>query len=136
MIDFVGQLSPVSKWRLCTSDILCFAFQILLMSATLEKQGLLGDLALAPEETQTRQTHDAEEAGRLNADPGHEEDAEMHSLPRIPSVPRGAIADNVREVTLDEGPPYAHVPQDTGEQFIANFDVLGLVQNQWRLREN
>ena len=42
IIDFVGQASPVSRWRLVGLDTLCLVLQVVMMCLTLEKQSLQG----------------------------------------------------------------------------------------------
>ena len=42
LIDFVGQASPVGRWKLLALDLLCLVLQLVMMCCTLEKQILQG----------------------------------------------------------------------------------------------
>ena len=131
MIDFVGQLSPVGKWRLCISDLLCFVLQIMLMGATLEKQELLGHPTRPAKETPNQQTHDAEEAGLLSADPHSTGDFEMDVLPRATVVPEGAAASHE---SPDDGSANEDLSQYTGDLNIATLNLLDVARSQWQPR--
>lgn len=131
MIDFVGQLSPVGKWRLCISDLVCFVLQIMLMGATLERQELLGHSTRPVKETPNQQTHDAEEAGLLSADPHSTGNFEMDVLPRTTVVPEGAVASHG---SPDDGSANEDLSQYTGELSIATLNLLDIARSQWQPR--
>ena len=131
MIDFVGQLSPVGKWRLCISDVLCFGLQIMLMAATLEKQELLGNSTRPVKETPNQQTHDAEEAGLLSADPSSTGDFEMDRLPRTTVVPEGTVANHGRPY---DGSSNEDLSQYAGEVNIATLHLLDIARSQLQPR--
>lgn len=128
VMDFVGQLSPVGKWRLCITDVLCFALQIMLMGASLQKQELLGHSNRPVKETQNQQTHDAEEAGLLSADPNSTGDSEMDVLSRTTAVPEAAVASQQRPY---DGSPNEDLSQYSGEQNIATLNLVDIARSQW-----
>ena len=131
MIDFVGQFSPVGKWRLCIADLLCFALQIMLMGATSERQELLGHLTRPVKETPHQQTHDAEEAGLLSVDPHSTGDLEMDILPRTTVLPEGAVTSHE---SPDDRSSNEDLSQSTGEPNIATLNLLDIARSQWQPR--
>ena len=42
MIDFVGQASPVGRWRLLGGDVLCVGLQVVMMGLTVERMVVCG----------------------------------------------------------------------------------------------
>ena len=78
LIDFVGELGPVSKWRLLLFDIFILLLQVLMLGATLEKRDMklaMSNMGYAEasgnRETSTRQDLDAEEQGIRRSQDGN-----------------------------------------------------------------
>lgn len=72
IIDFVGELGPISKWRLLSLDALVLLLQLLMLVMALEKEKA-GDSALAHT---SREAHEDEalEAGLLRTGPQEQQD--------------------------------------------------------------
>lgn len=78
IIDFVGQASPVSRWRLVGLDTLCLVLQVVMMCLTMEKQRvqgwrkssgpISGSAVDAAAEPRSGQDLDAEERGVLGSE--------------------------------------------------------------------
>ena len=142
MIDFVGQVSPVSRWRLLALDALCLALQVLLLGFTLEKQKLLGITQPQDAESRVRahttQDHNAEEAGLLRSDLGTTENIEMQTLPRHAGFHVYAQDHEQISTALDSLEEF----QDedslgnfyTGEHIVANLLIPEIIRTQWQVR--
>lgn len=61
IVDFVGELGPISKWRLLLLDVLILGLQLFMLVVGSEKHGLNGESA--QESSTAVQDIDAEEAG-------------------------------------------------------------------------
>ena len=137
-IDFVGHQSPVSKWRLLGLDILCLGIQLLMLTVMLEKNKV--SLALDPESerNESRQDHDAEEAGILRAVGVSPEDIEMHSLSaHQESPPRNTSDDTFDDSEVLVRNSDHHLDRYyTGEHILASLDVVGTVKSQWKMRHS
>lgn len=147
-IDFVGQISPVSRWRLVGLDALCLVLQVVMMCVNLEKQrlqgrrkvpGAVGMDAAAEEQGRGQQDLDAEERGVL----GSEEVAagiEMQDLGPRSRGRTGGDEDRERDELL------AHALQEeerddhpldvfyTGEHVIVKLHLWETIRTQWRSR--
>ena len=142
MIDFVGQISPVSGWRLLGLDVLCLTLQILMLGLTLEKQRILG--IATPEASGTRtgpattQDVDAEEAGFLRSDLGTTENIEMQTLRMHPEVHTHGEERGQRTAAVgseEEGEGEDSLDKFyTGEHVVANLHILEIIRTQWRTR--
>ena len=140
MIDFVGQASPVGKWRLLGLDCLCLGLQIVMLCMTLEKnkEKSLGVERTVLDTSRRVQDHDAEEAGMLVSDPAIVQDIELQPL-RATSADRAGNHEGTEDDDTfhqDEERGDAH-PLDsfyTGEHVIANLHILDTIRTQWRSR--
>lgn len=153
LIDFVGQASPVSKWRLLALDLLTLVLQILTMAVTLEKQVLQGkrlpsasiaalNEALDALGNQVRQQdHDAEERGVLSSgEPSTGEAIEMTVLGSTSQGRVGGEEDGERDELLgisdteDQRDEHPLNNFYTGEYVVARLPILDTIRTQWRLR--
>lgn len=143
LIDFVGQASPVGRWRLLGLDLLVLGLQILVLGITLERRGIKtndGIAVVAVETaTETRQDHDSEERGMLRQDDSVEEDIELQDLQHLSNGRTGGDEDRERDELLLPGggisePGNQHSLDRfyTGESVIANFYVLDTIRAQWQ----
>ena len=155
LIDFVGQASPVSKFKLVGLDILTLVLQIVIMALTLEKQSLLGKTkpavsgrdgvmaALDAMGDQVRgQDHDLEERGVLGSEnPADTDEIEMRDLRPSARGRTGGDEDRERDDLLpteeeDEQGRDEH-PLDsfyTGDHVIAKLQLWDTIRAQWRSR--
>lgn len=139
MIDFVGQASPVSKWKLMGLDALVTALQVLILSVTLERRRVSNNSAEGVDQmaSDTRQDHDSEERGILRQDASTIEDLELRDLPHASAGRTGGDQDRERDELLlhsDLGLPDHH-PLDsyyTGENIIVNLHIVDTVRAQWQ----
>ena len=142
MIDFVGQASPVGRWRLVGLDILILALQILILEVTLERRGIkpidevvAGVAQAVPE---NRQDHDSEERGMLRPSADTGEDIELRDLQHTSTGRTGADEDRERDELLPldgSSEPRNHHPLDpfyTGEHVIVNLHILDTIRAQWQ----
>jgi len=139
LIDFVGQKSPVSRWRLVGLDILVLMLQILMLGITLERRSVRPEdeaVAVANEmATEPQQDHDSEERGILRQDLEYTEDIELRDLHHTSSGRTGGDEDRERDELLDAGNGAEQHPLDpyyTGEQVIANMHILDTIRAQWQ----
>jgi len=141
LIDFVGQKSPVSRWRLVALDILVLMLQILMLGITLErtsvKRGDEAVVVVVPEAaTEPQQDHDLEERGILRQDLGYTEDIELRDMHHASSDRTGGDEDRERDELLIGADVGAEQhPLDsyyTGEQVIANMHVWNTIRAQWQ----
>lgn len=139
VIDFVGQLSPVRRWRLLGTDLLLLALQILMLGMTVERRALKDGNNAAPNDAsvreETRQDHDFEERGELRQSSS---DIELQDLRHHSSARSGAGEDSERDDLLESesGPQGAKQhpldPFYTGEHVIADLHILHTIRAQWR----
>lgn len=139
LIDFVGQESPVSRWRLLALDALVFALQILILGATLERKKLAVENVdvLTEEVEEARQDHDSEERGMLRRDNTVQEGIELQDIRHTSSGRTGGDEDRERDELpeSDEGTePRDRHPLDpflTGQAVIVNVHVIDTIRSQW-----
>ena len=148
IIDFVGQMSPVNKFRLVATDVLVWVLQVVMLAVSLERRKLGGETsetaaaganpALVGEEAHLRQDYDAEERGeRRAANPGDNGDIEMQPLQRVQSgsdEPGGRgdhLFDSSAAASTDRHPLDTF---NSGQYVIANLDLFNMVHTQWLQR--
>ena len=139
MIDFVGQESPVSRWRLLALDVLVLALQVLILAVTLERKKLeLEDRDILVEEIEgARQDHDSEERGVLRRDDNNQGDIELQNIHHTSSGRTGGDEDRERDELLESDrstEPRDQHPLDhtmTGQAVIVNVHVLDSIRSQW-----
>ena len=142
LIDFVGQKSPVGRWKLIGLDLLVLALQVLIFGVTAESrvESVTSQRSQNVEngEQEERQDHDFEERGVLRREPNIVENFEMQDMQRISARMHG---DEDRErVELLQQPsntdPRSHHPLEpfyTGEYLIANLHLMEAVRTQWQI---
>lgn len=142
LIDFVGQESPVSRWRLLILDALVLALQVLILAVTLERKNLAvenGDV-LVEEVEEARQDHDSEERGMLRRDDTAQDGIELQDLRHTSSGRTGGDEDRERDELLDSDErtePRDQHPLDpflTGEAVVVNIHIMDTIRSQWRRR--
>ena len=144
VIDFVGQESPVSRWRLLALDALVLALQVLILAVTLERKKLeLEDRDIPVEEIEeVRQDHDSEERGMLRRDDNSQSDIELQDIRHTSSGRTGGDEDRERDELLesDRGTePRDQHPLDhtlTGQAVIVNVHVMDSIRSQWHSTAN
>ena len=138
IIDFVGQTSPVSRWRLLGLDLLCLALQVLMLGVTLEKRGVQGISSAMTTQQGRRQDHDAEEAGTLRSDPMVTEDIQLQTLrPIFTSRQDNTTSDESADLLDTNGElddAHALDTYYTGEHILANLHILDTIRTQWQSR--
>ena len=141
VIDFVGQASPVAKWRLLGMDSVLFVLQLLILGAALEKRRTHveksdtgGDLHAF---SHRRQDHDSEERGVLRQSPSN---IELQNLQCNASKPTDVYENKDPEglSLLESGHRQADQhPLDSfysGEHIIANLQVVEIIRTCWYSR--
>ena len=144
LIDFVGQLSPVSRARLAGHDILVLALQLVRLAvdverkrvdsgADLRRQTTHPNLHREQDEDAERQNHDFEERGIMRGD-GIDE-YEMQSLRPCAEGRTGGDEDRERDELLQDQMRSTEHPEDafnTGQRVIADLHIVDTVREQWR----
>lgn len=140
MIDFVGQKSPVGRWRLVGLDLLVLVLQLVILGVTLERTGVkAGDEAGQSTQDaaiEIRQDHDAEERGVIREDSSN--DIEMQDLQHTSSGRTGGDEDRERDELLEadaNSEQQSRHPLDpfyTGNHVIANLHILDTICTQWQ----
>ena len=74
-LDFVGELGPVSRWRLVALDLWICGIQMVMMAAIVQKLKIKGPASSAAAPS-TAQDHDAEEMGVRRSADGQLDDSE------------------------------------------------------------
>lgn len=139
LIDFVGQESPVSRWRLLVLDTLVLTLQVLILAVTLERKKLAIENGDAPVEEiqEPRQDHDSEERGMLRRDESVQNDIELQDIRHTSSGRTGGDEDRERDELLDSDEstePRNQHPLDpflTGQAVIINVHVIETIRSQW-----
>ncbi len=138
MIDFVGQESPVSKWRLLALDVLVLALQVLILAVTLERKKIAVDGDVLVEEVEeARQDHDSEERGMLRRDETAQDGIELQDIRHTSSGRTGGDEDRERDELHDSDEsiePREQHPLDpflTGQAVIVNVHVMDTIRSQW-----
>ncbi|KAL9634834.1 MAG: hypothetical protein Q9164_003849 [Protoblastenia rupestris] len=138
IIDFVGQTSPTSKWRLLGLDLLCLALQVLMLGVTLEKRGVQGISIVMTTQQGRRQDHNAEEAGILRSDPMVTEDVQLQTLRPISTNRQVNTTSEETADLLDANGErdgaHALDVYYTGEHILANLHILDTIRTQWQSR--
>ena len=144
LIDFVGVLGPVGKWKLVGVDLLVCALQCCILAVFLERAAMRGeDLAARSGDGPgtvgdavplVGQDHDSEERGMLRTDPNSTGDIELQTL-----GPSNSNDAEERDDLLAEASP--STPNDskdhpldtynTGEHVVANLHILDTLRRQW-----
>ncbi|KAL8699076.1 MAG: hypothetical protein Q9201_006206 [Fulgogasparrea decipioides] len=138
LIDFVGQLSPVSRVRLVAYDLLILALQMVMLGVTIEKRKLVDAGNSSAEGGGSRedegQGHDFEERGLRRGE--DIEGIELQPLRPLPGGRLGGDEDEEREEVLgrnesttDEHPGDAFC---SGQYVIADVHIVNTVRGQWR----
>lgn len=143
IIDFVGQASPVGRWKLIGLDLLCLVLQVTMMSLTLEKQFLQGkkrghgSASRSALEASQVQDLDAEERGVLGFDSSN--GIELQELRSGSQGRTGADEDRERDELLghelQEEERDEH-PLDTfyaGDHVLVKLHLLDSIRAQWRV---
>ena len=144
LIDFVGELGPISKVRLVLLDILTLVLQFVIFAVVMErdrlKRGMEGSLAASPTgaEHASRedigQDLDAEEQGvHREADDGVN-GIEMRNLRSSVASNEEERAETEAEVLMPRGERKQH-PLDTfnsGQHVIANLHVIDTIRTSYR----
>lgn len=138
LIDFVGQQSPVSRFRLIAYDALILGLQLVMLAVTDEKRRLLqpssplSDGATNGEDA--AQDHDSEERGIRRSEVGTEA-VEMRSLPPVSEGqavqeegPEGEESSGNHHRTTREHPGDAFY---SGQYVIADVRILSTIQHHW-----
>lgn len=145
LIDFVGQKSPVSRWRLVGLDLLVLLLQVLMLGITLERRAAKagGEAVEAVEgvATEPQQDLDSEEQGVLRQDrldPENVDGIELQDLHHSSSGRTGGDEDRERDELLaadtETGQADQH-PLDhyyTGEKVVADLHIVETIQAQWQ----
>ena len=139
LIDFVGQESPVSRWRLLVLDAMVLALQILILAVTLERRKLAVEYRGVPvgEVEEARQDHDSEERGMMRRDDTVQDDIELQDIRHTSSGRTGGDEDRERDELLDHDG--SHQQEDrhpldpflTGQAVIINVHVIDTIRSQW-----
>ncbi|KAL8922077.1 MAG: hypothetical protein Q9208_005387 [Pyrenodesmia sp. 3 TL-2023] len=135
LVDFVGQKSPVSRWRLAGSDLLVFALQLVMLGVTAEKKKLdapEGDGASREEEGQD---HDAEERGTRRSQEGSEGIELRFLRPASEEQTDGEqdaegkdLLEETQEATASEHPGDAFY---SGQHIIASIHIADTIRGRW-----
>ena len=140
LIDFVGQESPVSRWRLLVLDAMVLALQILILAVTLERRKVAVESGgvLVEEAVEARQDHDSEERGMMRRDDTIQDEIELQDIRHTSSGRTGGDEDRERDELLD--PDGSNEPRDqhpldpylTGQAVIVNVHVINTIRSQWQ----
>ncbi|KAL8944180.1 MAG: hypothetical protein Q9216_000604 [Gyalolechia sp. 2 TL-2023] len=139
LIDFVGQKSPVPRWRLVAYDVLILMLQAVMLGVTVERRkldapnnGSANSGGITEEE---RQDHDSEERGVRRSEDGSE-GIELQPIGSRPGRRSGGEEDGEREEMFEAGGSTIHEdPGDTfysGQYLLANIHIGNLIRDQWR----
>ena len=141
LIDFVGQESPVSRWRLLALDAMVLALQILMLAVTLERRKVAVEHAnvLVEAAENARQDYDSEERGMLRRDETVRDDIELQDLGHTSSGRTGGDQDRERDELLD--PDGSNEPRDqhpldpflAGQALVVNVHVIDTIRSQWHV---
>ena len=147
LIDFVGQLGPVSKVKLVLFDILILVLQVVMLAAALERRSLKKEVVTPAvsgnadanthvETISATQDLDSEERGILRSDSTTSNDIEMQPLRQSRNL---AARD---EDGRADDPLFSHDtiehPLDVfnaGQHIIVNLYLVDTIRTQWRRYE-
>jgi len=153
LIDFVGELGPISKIKLVLLDVLTIVLQFVILAIVLEREGLkkdmVGSLGGSAATTTLEETglagqdHDAEEQGVHRSALAGMQDSEEFELQPLRSA--GTGGGNYPEDQESEGafgpvsslprPSRSEHPLDTfnsGQHVIANLHVIETIRTSYR----
>ena len=142
LIDFVGQKSPVARWKLIGLDLLVLALQILVFGVTSERRAVLaagGNARNVGEgEQEEVQDHDFEERGVLRQGPNTVENIEMHDMQEDSAWIHGdegreRVERLQRSSNTEDRSRHPLESFYTGECLIANLHLTETVRIQWQL---
>ena len=148
LIDFVGELGPISKTRMVLLDLITMALQFVILAVVLEREALRkrieGNLGAAASSTEEEtglggQDHDAEEQGIHRSLAGGVEDIEMQLLrstrPEVAGHHELETDDFFDSaLTLPRSSASEH-PLDTfnsGQHVIANLHITETIRTSYR----
>ncbi|MCJ1402592.1 hypothetical protein MMC11_005812 [Xylographa trunciseda] len=149
LIDFVGELGPISKIRMVLLDLLIMLLQFIILAVVLERQelkkGMEGSLGPAASSTEEEaglggQDHDAEEQGIHRSLAGGTEDIEMQPLGstrlEVGHDYHESETDNFLDFpsTVPRSSASEH-PLDTfhsGQHVIANLHIVETIRTSYR----
>ncbi|MCJ1437542.1 hypothetical protein MMC27_006929 [Xylographa pallens] len=149
LIDFIGELGPISKIRMVLLDLVIMALQFIILAVVLErealKKGMEGSLGPATSSTEEEtglggQDHDAEEQGIHRSLAGETEDIEMQPLrsmrPEAGDDYHGSEIDTFPglSLTLRRSSASEH-PLDTfnsGQHVIVNLHITETIRTSYR----
>ena len=139
LIDFVGQESPVSRWRLLALDALVLALQVLILAVTLERKKLAVENrdVMVEEVEEAGQDHDSEERGLLRRHNDIQNDIELQEIRHAWSGRTGGDEDRERDELLESDEstkPRDQHPLDpflTGQAVIVNVHAIDTIRSQW-----
>ncbi|KAI4173103.1 MAG: hypothetical protein LQ343_003213 [Gyalolechia ehrenbergii] len=143
LIDFVGQKSPVPRWRLVGYDVLILMLQVVMLGVTVEKKKLdvpsNGFASGGQGREEQRQDLDSEERGVRRSEDGSE------GMELQPIGPRsggrsggrpGGEEDGERDELLEVGrSTIREHPGDafySGQYMLANIHIVNIIRDQWR----
>ena len=150
LIDFVGEMGPISKIRMVLLDLVIMALQFVILAVVLErealKKGMEGSLGPAASSTEEEtglggQDHDAEEQGVHRSLAGETEDIEMQPLR---SIMRPEAGDDYHGSDIDTFPDLSLTlprssasehPLDTfnsGQHVIVNLHITETIRTSYR----
>ncbi|KAL9604844.1 MAG: hypothetical protein Q9219_000292 [cf. Caloplaca sp. 3 TL-2023] len=138
LIDFVGQKSPVSRWRLVGYDALILVLQLVMLGVAAEKKKLDATGGASADGNGSRegesQDHDSEERGVRRSEEGAE-GIEMQSLHPGSRGRTGGEEDGERDELLGiEGSTASEHPRDefySGQYMLANIHIVDTIKEQW-----
>ena len=147
LIDFVGVLGPVGKWKLVGVDLLVCVLQCCILAVFLERAAMRGEGLVARSGNVTGpvgdavpifgQDHDSEERGMLRTDPNLTGDIELQTLG--PSNSNNiSDAEERNELPAEASPSTPHDSKDhpldtynTGEHVVVSLHILDTLRRQW-----
>ena len=146
IVDFVGQLSPVSRVRLVATQLLVWALQVIMLGISLERRKLAGrsdetaaagaSRGITDEGTASLEDYDAAERGERGAgDTSDGEDIELQPLDRGSD---GSVGSENYFPFSDTGSAcIERHPLDSfnsGQHVIAHIGLVNMVRMQWSQR--
>jgi len=149
LIDFVGELGPISKVRMVLLDLITTLLQFIILAVVLErealKKGMEGSLGPTGSSTEEEvglggQDHDAEEQGIHRSLAGGAEDIEMQPLRSTRPEAGDDYHDSETDIFLDLSPALprssaSEHPLDTfnsGQHVIANLHIIETIRTSYR----
>jgi hypothetical protein len=141
LVDFIGELGPISKFKLFLLDILTTCLQLFVLAAVLEKRDLVRKITNRVDRAtgvtvidqgqveDVGQGHNAEERGLFPSDGTPSQGLEMKTLG----------SDEGRQPVLGSSPLSQRLSRDehhldqfrTGQYLLANLDILDIVRRPW-----